>query len=103
MSEITRIADLEKWRDGNGCPGAAAKIADYEKRICCVEQVVDKQEKRLNMIDVQRAGDRLVMQEVVRGVLRERGRTLEGVVRLMGPYIASATAIATALIAAGKL
>ena len=33
MADVAaKIDELERWRDGNGNPGAAAKLADHEKR-----------------------------------------------------------------------
>lgn len=98
-SLIVRIDCLEKWRDGNGKPGAAAIIADHEKRILHIESDAETCQKHLTKIDLHHAAEKQVMQESIEAVLRKRARSFEGMLRAGGPYAAAAAAIISAWVA----
>ena len=102
MADIAaKIDELERWRDGNGKPGAAAKLADHEKRISTAESKISEHDRCLKGLEIHQAGERLAMQEAVESVLRKRGRSLEGVIRAFGPYAAALGAIISAWLTSG--
>lgn len=96
-----KIDELERWRDGNGKPGAAAKLSDHEKRMAAAENKISEHDRCLKKIDLHHAGEKLAMQEAVESVLRKRGRSIEGVIRALGPYVAALGAIISAYLTSG--
>lgn len=96
-----RVDDLERWRDGNGKPGAAAIIADHEKRITREETRNDCQDIKLadfaTAEAVAKATERQVIIEAVGAAMAARGKSREGRVRAWGPYFAAACALIAAL------
>ena len=102
MADVAaKVEELERWRDGNGKPGAAAKLADHEKRIVTNEQKIGEHDRCLKSLEIHKAGEKLAMQEAVESVLRKRGRSVEGVIRALGPYAAALGAIISAWLTAG--
>ena len=96
-----KVEELERWRDGNGKPGAAAKLADHEKRIGTAENKISEHDRCLKSLEIHQAGEQLAMQEAVESVLRKRGRSVEGVIRALGPYAAALGAIISAYLTSG--
>lgn len=96
-----KLEELERWRDGNGKPGAAAKLSDHEKRVTAAENKISEHDRCLKGLEIHQAGERLAMQEAVESVLRKRGRSVEGVIRALGPYVAALGAIISAYLTSG--
>ena len=102
MADVAaKIDELERWRDGNGKPGPADKLAYHEKRIGTAEIKLDEHARCLKRFEIHQAGERFAMQEAVESVLRKRGRSLEGVIRALGPYAAAIGAIISAWLTSG--
>lgn len=40
-----RVDSLDKFRDGNGTPGAVAKLYNLDKRVDCAEKKIDEVQK----------------------------------------------------------
>lgn len=102
MADIAvRVDGLEKWRDGNGKPGAAAMIADHEKRIERETTRNDCQDSKLAEIDkAQAIAEAMAKQIVVDAVseaLKKRGQSREGRIRAWGPYFAAFCALLASL------
>ena len=104
MADVAaKVEELERWRDGNGKPGAAAKLADHEKRIGVNEQKIGEHDKCLKGMELHQAGEKLAMQEIIEAALRKRSRSVEGVIRAFGPYFAAVVSILVALISVGRI
>lgn len=102
MADIAgRVDGLEKWRDGNGKPGAAAMIADHEKRLTYEEGRNFCQDTKLADIDkaeaVARAMEKTLVMEAVAEAMKKRGHSAEGRIRAWGPYFAAFTALLATL------
>lgn len=98
-----RVSDIERWWKGNGKPGAAAVIVDHETRLQRIEARTEEQERQLRDIEVHHAGEEMVIRKAIREEMKERSHTLEGMIRMMGPYVAAASAIVVALISNGSI
>jgi hypothetical protein len=100
------VDGLRRWRDGNGKPGAAAMLADHEKRIMSAEAKDEEQGKALACIDKEKAvaaaTERQVIIEAVGEAMKKRGKSREGIVRAFGPYAAAIASIIIALLARGS-
>lgn len=104
MADIAiRVDQLERWRDGNGKPGAAAIIADHEKRLTKNEKTDECQDKELSKINtrcaVEKATEKQVIVDAVGEAMRSRGKSREGIVRAFGPYVAAIASIVCTAIA----
>lgn len=98
---IRRVEVVEHWMNGNGNPGAAAIIIETRNRVDRLEKETECQEKRLNELDILRAGEEKRIMDMFESVLRKRGRTIEGVLRALGPYAAALAAVISAYLSAG--
>jgi len=100
MSDLAMTVEgLRKWRDGNGKPGAAAILADHEKRIFKEECNNEMQEKILRKIELHHAAEHEMIVDAVSEALSKRSKSREGVIRAFGPYAASISAVLCAIIA----
>jgi predicted NBD/HSP70 family sugar kinase len=99
---VLRVEDLEKWRDGNGKPGAAAVIAEHEKRLNKVESRCEDHGDGLALLTTQlavaRAMEKTLVVEAVAEAMKTRSRSMEGVIRAWGPYFAALCALAAAIV-----
>lgn len=98
-----QVEALERWRDGNGKPGAAAILADHEKRIAREEKRIDGISDEVATIKtgcaVERERERRMIVEAVDEAMKKRSRSIEGLVRAFGPYAAALASVAVAIIA----
>jgi hypothetical protein len=98
MSDVAlRVDRLEHWRDGNGKPGAAAILADHEKRITTNECQDKEQDATLAQMKIEgavaKATERQIIVEAVSEAMKKRGKSKEGMVRAFGPYAAALVAL----------
>ena len=105
MADIAiRVEGLEKWRDGNGHPGAAAMIADHEKRLTYEEGRNFCQDTKLSDIDkaeaVARVMEKQLIIEAVSEAMRTRAHSGAGRIRAWGPYFAAFCALLATLASA---
>jgi hypothetical protein len=101
MSSVSeRVDALEHWRDGNGKPGAAAMIVAFCDGLKANNHRDDAQdayiEKAKTEAAIYKATEKQTIVDAVEEVMKKRGKTVEGMVRALGPYFA---AIATIIIA----
>jgi hypothetical protein len=98
---LLRVDGLEKWRDGNGHPGAAAMLADHEKRIERGEKRIGCHDIKFFEIDkaaaVAKVTEKQMIIEAVGEALRSRSKSFEGIIRAWGPYFAAACALVAAI------
>lgn len=98
-----QVEALERWRDGNGKPGAAAILADHEKRITREENRNDAQDGEINTIKtgcaVEKEREKRMIVDAVNEAMKTRGKSIEGLIRAFGPYAAAIAAIASAYLA----
>lgn len=96
------VDGLRRWRDGNGKPGAAAILADHEKRIANSESKDEEQDKVLACIDkdkaVTAATEKQMIIDAVGEAMKKRGKSREGIIRALGPYAAAIASIIIALL-----
>lgn len=94
---VIRVNDLEKWRDGNGKPGAAAMIADHEKRLTYEEGRIFCHETKINEMEKAEAVAAVMAKqmiiEAVSEAMKKRGHSAEGRIRAWGPYFAAFCAL----------
>jgi hypothetical protein len=97
-----RVDGLEHWRDGNGNPGAAAVLADHEKRIAREEGRNDCQDGKLIEFDkaraVEKATEKQVIIDAFSEAMKKRGKSREGLIRAFGPYAALVGSLLIALL-----
>lgn len=103
MADIAiRVDDLERWRDGNGKPGAAAILADHEKRITANECQDEGQDAILAQMKIDNAVSKATEKQVIVAAVREamstRAKSKEGMVRAFGPYAAAIAALAATIL-----
>lgn len=100
-----QVEALERWRDGNGKPGAAAILADHEKRLGREEKRVDGLSGEISTIKtgcaVEKEREKRMIAEAIDEAMKKRGRSIEGLVRAFGPYAAALAAIASAYLTKG--
>src|SRR5512146_3099075 len=98
MADIAlKVEGLERWRDGNGKPGAAAMLADHEKRIVKAECDTEAHDKVLRDIELHHATEKTMIVAAISEAMARRGKSREGMVRAFGPYVAAISAVIIAL------
>jgi hypothetical protein len=94
------VSNLELWRDGNGKPGAAAMLADHEKRIAKTEECGEKCTESLRGVEMHYAMEEQLMMKVVRKAMVLQSKSKEGMIRAFGPYVTGVMSLVSAIIVA---